>query len=120
MYVVFVFLYFYSMKVVIAIDSFKGCLTSNEANQAASEGIRMTYPDAEIVEVPVSDGGEGYMEAFHAAIGGRLEEVMVRDPLMRPIKARYLLQGEMAVIIRRSHAKARGPTQHSGMCSRHG
>jgi glycerate kinase len=86
------------MKVIIAIDSFKGCLTSKEANEAAAEGIRMAYPDAEIVEVPVSDGGEGYMEAFHAAIGGRLEEVTVRDPLMRPIKAKYLLHNDMAVI----------------------
>ena len=86
------------MKVVIAIDSFKGCLTSKEANEAAAEGIRNAYPEAEIVEVPVSDGGEGYMEAFHAAIGGRLEEVAVRDPLMRPIVAKYLLHKDMAVI----------------------
>ena len=86
------------MKVIIAIDSFKGCLTSKEANEAAAEGLRKAYPDAEIVEVPVSDGGEGYMEAFHAAIGGRLEEVTVRDPLMRPITAKYLLRNEMAVI----------------------
>ena len=83
------------MKVVIAIDSFKGCLTSKEANEAAAEGIKMAYPDAEIVEVPVSDGGEGYMEAFHAAIGGQLEEVTVRDPLMRPIRAKYLLRNPM-------------------------
>ena len=86
------------MKVIIAIDSFKGCLTSKEANEAAAEGIKNAYPDAEVVEVPVSDGGEGYMEAFHAAIGGRLEEVMVRDPLMRPVLAKYLLHNEMAVI----------------------
>ena len=86
------------MKVLIAIDSFKGCLTSKEANEAAAEGIRVAYPDAEIVEVPVSDGGEGYMEAFHAAIGGRLEEVTVRDPLMRPIMAKYLLHIDLAVI----------------------
>ena len=86
------------MKVVIAIDSFKGCLTSKEANEAAAEGIRKAYPDAEIIEVPVSDGGEGYMEAFHAAIGGQLEEVTVRDPLMRPIVAKYLLHSDMAVI----------------------
>ena len=86
------------MKVVIAIDSFKGCLTSKEANEAAAEGIRTAYPDAEIIEVPVSDGGEGYMEAFHAAIGGQLEEVTVRDPLMRPITAKYLLQNDLAVI----------------------
>ena len=86
------------MKVIIAIDSFKGCLTSKEANGAAAEGIRRVYPDAEIVEVPVSDGGEGYMEAFYAAIGGRLVEVVVRDPLMRPITAKYLLHDETAVI----------------------
>lgn len=86
------------MKVVIAIDSFKGCLSSKEANEAAAEGIRRAYPDVEIIKVPVSDGGEGYMEAFHAAIGGKLEEVMVRDPLMRPVTAKYLLQGETAVI----------------------
>ena len=86
------------MKVVIAIDSFKGCLTSKEANEAAAEGIRRAYPDAEIMEVPVSDGGEGYMEAFHAAIGGKLEEVTVRDPLMRPIVAKYLLHNDSAVI----------------------
>ena len=86
------------MKIVVAIDSFKGCLTSKEANQAASEGIRRTYPDAEIVEIPVSDGGEGFMEAFYSAIGGTLVEVPVRDPLMRPIMAKYLLHGKTAVI----------------------
>ena len=58
------------MKVIIAIDSFKGCLTSKQANEAAAEGIRRVCPNAKIVEIPVSDGGEGYMEAFHAAIGG--------------------------------------------------
>lgn len=86
------------MKIIIAIDSFKGCLTSMEANEAAAEGIRRAYPDAEIVKVPVSDGGEGYMDAFHAAIGGQLEEVSVRDPLMRPVVAKYLLRSDLAVI----------------------
>ncbi len=86
------------MKVIIAIDSFKGCLTSKQANEAAAEGIRRVCPDAKIVEIPVSDGGEGYMEAFYAAIGGTLEEVTVRDPLMRPVTAKYLLHDEMAVI----------------------
>ena len=86
------------MRIVVAIDSFKGCLTSREANEAAAGGIRRVYPDAEIVQVPVSDGGEGFMEAFYAAIGGTLVEVPVRDPLMRPITAKYLLHDEMAVI----------------------
>ena len=75
------------MKIVVAIDSFKGCITSKEANQAAAEGIRRGSPHAEIVQVPVSDGGEGFLDAFHSAIGGRLVEVPVRDPLMRPIMA---------------------------------
>lgn len=86
------------MKVVVAIDSFKGCLTSMEANQAAMEGIRNVFPDAEVVQVPVSDGGEGFMEAFHAAVGGDLVEVTVRDPFMRRIPAKYLLRGKEAVI----------------------
>ena len=73
-------------------------MTSVEANRAAAEGIRCVCPDGEIVQVPVSDGGEGFLEAFHAAIGGDLQEVMVRDPLMRPITAKYLLHGDEAVI----------------------
>jgi glycerate kinase len=86
------------MKVVIAIDSFKGCMTSVEANRAAAEGVRDVCPDAENVQVPVSDGGEGFLEAFHTAIGGEMQEVTVRDPLMRPIMAKYLLHDDEAVI----------------------
>lgn len=86
------------MKTVIAIDSFKGCLSSVEANRAAAEGVRSACPGAEIVEIPVSDGGEGFLEAFHAAIGGRFVTVPVMDPLMRSISARYLLKGQTAVL----------------------
>ena len=86
------------MKIVVAIDSFKGCLTSKEANQAAAEGVKSNHPEAEVVQVPVSDGGEGFLEAFHAAIGGKLIDLTVRDPLMRPVSAKYLLNGELAVI----------------------
>ena len=87
-----------TFKVVVAIDSFKGCLTSDEANKAAVEGIRSVCPDAEIVQVPVSDGGEGFLAAFHAAIGGKLIELTVSDPLMRDVTARYLLNDDTAVI----------------------
>ena len=86
------------MKIVIAIDSFKGCLSSVEANRAATEGILSVCPDAEIVQVPVSDGGEGFLEAFHAVLGGELQEIVVSDPLMRPVTASYLLRGDEAVI----------------------
>ena len=108
-------------KFIVAIDSFKGCLTSAEANRAASEGILAGMPEAEVVQVPVSDGGEGFLEAFRAAMGtpfslamgrlpsggGELVEVNVKDPLMRTIVAEYLVQGETAVI---EIAKASGLT----------
>jgi glycerate kinase len=94
-------------KIIVAIDSFKGCLTSVEANQAACEGILAKIPDAQVVQVPVSDGGEGFMEAFQAAMGGEIVQANVKDPLMRPIVAPYLLQGDTAVI---EIAKASGLT----------
>ncbi|MBQ9654448.1 MAG: glycerate kinase [Prevotella sp.] len=86
------------MKVVIAIDSFKGCLTSTEANMAAAEGVRRACPDADIVQLPVSDGGEGFLEAFTTVVGGQVVETVVRDPLMRPVTAKYLLHDATAVI----------------------
>jgi len=86
------------MKIIIAIDSFKGCLSSEEANRAAAEGVRKACPTATVHQLTVSDGGEGYLQAFHAAIGGTLVERVVRDPLLRPVKARYLLKDRMAVI----------------------
>ncbi|MBQ6200987.1 MAG: glycerate kinase [Prevotella sp.] len=95
------------MKIIVAIDSFKGCLTSAEANQAASEGILVKMPDAKVVQMPVSDGGEGFLEAFQAAMGGSIVEVNVKDPLMRTIVAQYLVQDDTAVI---EIAKASGLT----------
>ena len=94
-------------KIVVAIDSFKGCLTSAEANRAAAEGIFSGMPDAEVTQIPVSDGGEGWLAAFQTALGGSLEAVNVKDPLMRPIVAQYLVKDETAVI---EIAKASGLT----------
>lgn len=86
------------MKIILAIDSFKGCLTSCEANKAAGEGVLMACPDAAVVQIPVSDGGEGFIEAFHSAIGGQYVQVPVCDPLMRMVSAKYLLKGKIAII----------------------
>ena len=86
------------MKIVIVIDSMKGCLSSADANRAAADGVRHVFPDADIVQIPVSDGGEGFIDAFQAAIGGTLQEVTVRDPMMRSITAKYLLRDQEAVI----------------------
>lgn len=92
---------------ILAIDSFKGCLTSREANQAAAEGILKSTPNAHVVQIPVSDGGEGWLEAFQSAVGGERVAVSAYDPLMRPIVAEYLVKDEMAVI---EIAKASGLT----------
>ena len=86
------------MKIVIVIDSMKGCLSSADANRAAADGVRHVFPDADIVQIPVSDGGEGFIDAFQAAIGGTLQKVTVRDPMMRSITAKYLLRDQEAVI----------------------
>ncbi len=92
------------MKVVIAIDSFKGCLTSAEAGAAAAEGVRSVCPDADIHQVLVSDGGEGFRAAFQAAIGGEVIEVPVLDPLRRPITAHYLLTPDSLAVIEMAEA----------------
>ncbi len=81
-------------KVIVAIDSFKGCMSSKEANQAAAKSM----PDAQVIQIPVSDGGEGWLEAFQSAMGGELVEIHVKDPLMRPIVTEYLIKGDTAVI----------------------
>ena len=96
--VVFAAIFLRRVKIVIVIDSMKGCLSSTDANQAAADGVRHVFPDADIVQIPVSDGGEGFIDAFQAAIGGTIQEVTVRDPMMRFITAKYLLRDQEAVI----------------------
>jgi glycerate kinase len=58
------------MKIVIAIDSFKGSLTSLEAGAAAEKGVRRVFPEAETVVKPLADGGEGTMKALTCGVGG--------------------------------------------------
>jgi len=88
------------MKVVIAIDSFKGSLSSAELSKNISEGIKNVFPDAEVVSVPVADGGEGTVEVLITGTNGKIIECTVHDPLMRTVKAKYgiLGNGKTAVI----------------------
>lgn len=87
-------------RIVTAIDSLKGCLTTVEANDAAAAGVRSALPDADIVTVPVSDGGEGMLAAFTAALDGNTVSVSAHDPLMRPIKSQIGLSpdGTTAIV----------------------
>ena len=69
-------------KVVIAIDSFKGCLSSAEAGKAAAEGIRSVFPECEILSLPIADGGEGMLDVLIAATNGREVQISAHNPLM--------------------------------------
>ena len=82
------------MKIIIAIDSFKGCLSSAEANEAAKAGVLQALPSAEVITMPVSDGGEGWLDAVHHAIGGKYHMSDAVDPLLRPIRVPYLFHRE--------------------------
>ncbi len=77
------------MKVLIAIDSFKGSLTSREAGMAAAEGIKRVYPEAECEVLTVADGGEGTVDALLSALKGESVTAEVSDPLGRRIKCQY-------------------------------
>lgn len=98
------------MKIVIAIDSFKGSLSSIEAGQAIREGICSVLPDAEVVLKPLADGGEGTVEAFLEGAGASEVRLPVMGPLGRPVACRYavLRDGRTAVI---EVAAAAGLTQ---------
>ncbi len=82
------------MKVVIAPDSFKGCLLSPEVAAAIAEGVRRAAPDAEAVQVPVADGGEGTVYALVSATGGQMVTVQVEGPLGEPVQATFGLLGD--------------------------
>ena len=77
------------MKVVVAIDSFKGSLSTFESGEAVAAGVRAVYPDAEILIAPLADGGEGTVAAIVSATGGRLCHADVTGPLGAPVSAEY-------------------------------
>lgn len=86
------------MKILLAPDSFKGCLTAREAADALAAGLHRVQPACDVVFVPVADGGEGFSEAVLSARGGKWIQADTIDPLGRPIRARYALCGDTAVV----------------------
>ncbi len=77
------------MKVVIAIDSFKGSLTSIQAGESAKRGILKAYPDADVKVMPIADGGEGTLDAVTSAVKSELVEAEVTLPTGETGVARY-------------------------------
>jgi glycerate kinase len=77
------------VRALLCPASLKGVLSAREAAAALARGARESEADA--VELPVADGGEGTVEALHAALGGEWRETRVSDPLGRPVNARWLM-----------------------------
>lgn len=87
------------MKVVIAIDSFKGSLSSLEAGEAVREGVLKADESAEVVIRPLADGGEGTVDALAIGLGGEMIEADVTGPLGESVRAKYcIVKGSTAVI----------------------
>ena len=80
-------------RVLLAIDSFKGSVSSAQAEEAVAEGVRRVWPDAQVAALPLADGGEGTLDAI-AACGGELSICEVAGPLVERVSARMLVDGE--------------------------
>lgn len=92
-------------KITIAVDSFKGSLSSIEVADAFAEGFTSVFEECLIEKVAIADGGEGTIDALVQTLGGIIIEREVADPLMRPIKARYgLIESAATAVIEMSAA----------------
>ncbi len=82
------------MRIIVAPDSYKGSLSALAVAQAMERGIHAVFSEAEVLKVPIADGGEGTVEALVAATGGRLLYAEVRGPLGDPVRAHWGISGE--------------------------
>lgn len=88
------------MRIVIAPDSFKECLTAEEVASAIARGWQRAAPDDELIKIPLADGGEGTTVALTRACQGQLQSVSVTGPLGDPVTAHFGLigNGETAIV----------------------
>ncbi len=82
------------MKVIIAPDSYKGSMTSIEAADSVERGIRKVFNDAQIIKLPIADGGEGTVQALVECTKGKIITSKVMDPLNREIEAAFGILGD--------------------------
>ena len=87
------------MRIVVAIDSFKGSLSSMKAGAAVKEAAQKIDKDTEVVVCPLADGGEGTVDALYSGIGGQMVSVKVTGPRSKPVDAKYcILPNNVAVV----------------------
>ncbi len=87
------------MRIVVAPDSFKGSLSATAVADAMARGVRAAFPGAEVVRIPIADGGEGTVEALVTATRGRIERCVVRGPVGEPVQAHWGVLGDGATAV---------------------
>ncbi len=92
------------MRILVASDSFKGSLTSQQVGTSVMEGIRRVIPEAQVKVLPIADGGEGTVQALVAATGGKLVTVQVTGPLGDPVQARFGLLPDGTAVLEMAEA----------------
>jgi glycerate kinase len=92
------------MKIILAPDSFKGSLSAPQAAAAMAAGIRRVLPEAEIVEIPVADGGEGTLDILAGQMHGQRHACLVQDPLGNEISADWLSFGPDQALVEMAQA----------------
>jgi glycerate kinase len=87
------------MKVLIAADSFKGSMSSEEVANNIETGIKRVWNSAVVEKILVADGGEGFTQAIHHKCGGKLKEVMVTNPMGENMSTHYLQLDDNTVVM---------------------
>ena len=77
------------MKIILAIDSFKGSLTSLEAEESVSQAIVQRFPQATVVCTPIADGGEGTLSVLLHVSRGNYQYLQAHNPCMEIIPTQY-------------------------------
>src|ERR1700712_589448 len=92
------------LTVLVAPDSLKGSLSATDAGRAFAEGFIAARPASTILQVPMSDGGEGLVEILEHALGGEFRTARVADPLGRPVTARFLVLPDGTAVLESAEA----------------
>ncbi|WP_457573141.1 glycerate kinase [Desulfolithobacter sp.] len=107
------------MKIVIAPNEFKECLSAPEVARAMAAGVFRAVPGVQVAEVPVADGGDGLVEVVQGALGGQLVRRIVTGPLFEPVEAHfcYVADKGLAVIeMALASGLALVPPEHRDPC----
>ena len=78
-------------KIIVAFDTFKGCMSATEACDAAAEGIHSALPDTKVIKLPLSDGGEGLVECVKRLLPTAEITLSVYGPLMEKVVCEYAM-----------------------------